>query len=79
MMTDKGRKPHIWDSVGYADHHLGQYEQVAACYHRAVKLFRAQGDRCYEPTVLRHLGETHRAAGAERRPPHLAAGAASVR
>ena len=31
---------HAWDSLGYAEHHVGNLAEGAACYQRAVSMFR---------------------------------------
>jgi tetratricopeptide (TPR) repeat protein len=53
----------VWDSLGYAEHHLGNLGEAAACYQRALSLHREAGDRFTEAQALTHLGETRRAAG----------------
>lgn len=50
---------HAWDSLGYAEHHLGNLAEAAACYRRALAIFREFGDRFNEADVLTHLGDTH--------------------
>ncbi len=56
-------KRNVWDSLGYAEHHLGNLAEAAACYQRALSLFRELGDRYNEAEILIHLGDTHHAAG----------------
>ena len=53
----------MWDSLGYAEHHLGNLGEAAACYQRALSLHREAGDRFTEAEALTHLGETRQAAG----------------
>jgi tetratricopeptide (TPR) repeat protein len=53
----------VWDSLGYAEHHLGNLGEAAACYQRALSLHREAGDRFTEAKALTHLGETRQAAG----------------
>jgi tetratricopeptide (TPR) repeat protein len=52
-----------WDSLGYAEHHLGNLAEAAACYRRAVDLHRESGYRRSEAEALTHLGDTRHAAG----------------
>ena len=53
----------VWDSLGYAEHHLGNLAEAAACYQRALSLYRESGDRFAEAEALTHLGDTRHAAG----------------
>jgi tetratricopeptide (TPR) repeat protein len=53
----------VWDSLGYAEHHLGNLGEAAACYQRALTLHREAGDRSTEAEALVHLGDTRQAAG----------------
>ena len=52
-----------WDSLGYAEHHLGDLAEATACYQRALSLYRESGDRFSEADALTRLGDTHHAAG----------------
>jgi tetratricopeptide (TPR) repeat protein len=52
-----------WDSLGYAEHHLGNLAQAAACYQNALGLHREYGARFGEAETLTHLGDTRQAAG----------------
>jgi tetratricopeptide (TPR) repeat protein len=52
-----------WDSLGYAEHHLGNFGEAAACYERALSIFRELGERRYEADALTSLGDTCLAAG----------------
>jgi tetratricopeptide (TPR) repeat protein len=52
-----------WDSLGYAEHHLGNLAEAAACYQRALSLKREANARFDEADTLTHLGDTHHAAG----------------
>jgi len=61
---DRIGQAHTWDSIGYAHHHLSQYRRAVACYTRALDLFRDLGDLTNQADVLRHLADTHQAAGA---------------
>ena len=53
----------MWDSLGYAEHHLGNLGEAAACYQQALSLHREAGDRFTEAEALAHLGETYQAVG----------------
>jgi tetratricopeptide (TPR) repeat protein/transcriptional regulator with XRE-family HTH domain len=54
---------HVWDSIGYAEHHLGNFARAAACYQHALSLHRESGYRFNEAVALNHLGDTREAAG----------------
>ena len=58
-----GSRAAAWDSLGYAEHHLGNLAEAAACYQRALSLYRESGDRFREADTLTHLGDTRHAAG----------------
>jgi tetratricopeptide (TPR) repeat protein len=59
----RGVEGYAWDSLGYAEHYLGNLDEAAACYQRALRLSQENGDRFFEATVLTHLGDTRHAAG----------------
>jgi tetratricopeptide (TPR) repeat protein len=52
-----------WDTIGYAEHHQGNLAEAAACYRRALSIFRQAGARLDEAAALTHLGDTLQAAG----------------
>jgi tetratricopeptide (TPR) repeat protein len=52
-----------WDSLGYAEHNLGNLAEAAACYQRALSMYREDGARVCEAETLTHLGDTRHAAG----------------
>jgi tetratricopeptide (TPR) repeat protein len=56
-------RANIWDSLGYAHHHLGDHERATACYRQALTTFRDIGDRHSEALALDHLGDTEHATG----------------
>jgi len=53
----------VWDSLGYAHHHLGNHHDAAVCYQRSIDLYRDYGARYDEATTLARLAESHRATG----------------
>lgn len=60
VMSEIGaREPqaHVWDSIGYAEHHFGNLPE-AACYERALGICREFGGPWEEATFLTHLGDT---------------------
>lgn len=52
-----------WQSLGYAEDQSGDHLAAAACYQRALGLFRELGDRYSRATVLTQLGDAQHAAG----------------
>jgi tetratricopeptide (TPR) repeat protein len=48
---------------GYAEHHLGNLSEAAACYQRALGIARELGHRRNEADTLTRLGDTHHAVG----------------
>ncbi|WP_213005884.1 AfsR/SARP family transcriptional regulator [Paractinoplanes toevensis] len=52
-----------WDSIGYAHHHLSEYDLAADAYRTALAMARRAEDRYLEATLLTHLGDTCVAAG----------------
>ncbi|MDG4771376.1 helix-turn-helix domain-containing protein [Solwaraspora sp. WMMD792] len=52
-----------WDSIGFANHRLGRHSDAVDCYQRALRLYRASGNRFFEAATLTHLGHAHLAAG----------------
>jgi tetratricopeptide (TPR) repeat protein len=53
----------VWDTLGCAEHHLGNLAEAADCYQRALNIFRETGGRLYEADTLNHLGDTRHTAG----------------
>jgi tetratricopeptide (TPR) repeat protein/transcriptional regulator with XRE-family HTH domain len=53
----------VWDTLGYIDHHLGDFAGAAAHFDVALDLCRDNGDRCTEAVILIHAGDARRAAG----------------
>jgi tetratricopeptide (TPR) repeat protein len=51
------------DSLGYAHHRMGGYEEAATRYRQAAELFGTLGDQRYQATVLNRLADTSDAAG----------------
>ncbi|MFI2347935.1 AfsR/SARP family transcriptional regulator [Streptomyces sp. NPDC019443] len=50
---------HIFHTIGYAQHHLGQYAEAADCFEHALELIRRVGGLPWaEATTLMHLGDT---------------------
>jgi tetratricopeptide (TPR) repeat protein len=54
---------YVWDSVGYAEYHLGNLAEAVACYQRALGPYQETGDLFQEADTLTRLGDTHHAAG----------------
>jgi DNA-binding SARP family transcriptional activator/tetratricopeptide (TPR) repeat protein len=63
LSAEIGLRSCAWDSLGYAEHHLGNLAEAAACYERALSLSREFGDRLGDAEILTHLGDNHHAAG----------------
>lgn len=51
-----------WDSLGYAEHKLGNLTEAADCHRRALGIVRELGDRYDEAEFLTHLGDVCHAA-----------------
>jgi tetratricopeptide (TPR) repeat protein len=60
---DRHGEAGAWDSLGYAHHHLAEYDEAVNCYRQPLALDRGFGDRYGETEILGHLGDTHLAAG----------------
>src|SRR5262249_46204107 len=52
-----------WDSLGYAQHHLGEFDEALVCFGHALRIYRSVCDRYLEADTLVHIGDTHHAAG----------------
>lgn len=52
-----------WDSLGYAHHHLGQFEAAVDCFQHALGLYSNLGDRSGLADTLVHLGDAQQSAG----------------
>ena len=51
------------DTLGYIYHHLRRYPEAINCYENSFGLQRERGDHYNQAVVIRHLGDTHYAAG----------------
>ncbi|MGW3283879.1 AfsR/SARP family transcriptional regulator [Streptomyces sp. NPDC001002] len=51
------------DSIGWAQHLLGRYDAAVERFETAIGLYRELDNRYLEADTLRHLGDSHRAAG----------------
>ena len=51
------------DSLGYAEHKLGNLTQAADCHRRALAIVRELGDRYDEAEFITHLGDVCYTAG----------------
>jgi len=58
-----GREYHVWDTLGYIEHHLGDFAQAAAHFEHALDLSRDHGDRLVEGSVQSHAGDALQDAG----------------
>nr|WP_239135428.1 BTAD domain-containing putative transcriptional regulator [Streptomyces sp. SID12488] len=54
---------HVWDTLAFAHHHLGNLARARLCYERAIRLLRAGGDRYNEAGSINRLGDTLALAG----------------
>ena len=54
---------HTWDSLGYAEQHLGNAGAATACFERALAIFRELGERFYEADTLANLADTRNGGG----------------
>jgi tetratricopeptide (TPR) repeat protein len=55
---DRDSEAGTWDSIGYACHHLGDYQQAVVSYQNALELARAIGNSHLEADILDHLSNT---------------------
>jgi tetratricopeptide (TPR) repeat protein len=55
-------QPRAWDSLGYAEHHLGHLDRATACYQHALGILRDLGDLFGQADPLGRLGDTRAAA-----------------
>ena len=62
-LGDRLGQAETWDSLAYANHHLGRHGRAIECYQTAVDLYREFDDRYNEADTLVSLGDAHRAAG----------------
>jgi DNA-binding SARP family transcriptional activator/tetratricopeptide (TPR) repeat protein len=58
-----GREYHVWDTLGYIEHHLGDFAQAAAHFERALEQSRDHGDRLTEGSIQSHAGDARHDAG----------------
>jgi tetratricopeptide (TPR) repeat protein len=54
-----------WDTLGYAQIGLGEVDQAAGSYHRAVDLYLQHGAPVWAAESLRRLGDVFQRAGRE--------------
>lgn len=52
-----------YDSIGYAQHHLGHYSEAIISYQRSLDLKREVGERQGEANTSNHLGDTYHVLG----------------
>jgi tetratricopeptide (TPR) repeat protein len=69
-LGDRAGEAHAWDSLGYAEHQLGNFTKAADCYRQALTLFRELGDRYQQADTLRNLADTCRSSGDPARARH---------
>jgi DNA-binding SARP family transcriptional activator len=53
----------VWDTLGYIEHHLGNFAKAAADFERSLALVRDEGDRRLEAATLTHVGDARHAGG----------------
>jgi tetratricopeptide (TPR) repeat protein len=53
----------ICNSLGYTEYRAGDLAEAAACYDRALSIFRTVGDRWGQADTLTNLGDIRRAVG----------------
>jgi tetratricopeptide (TPR) repeat protein len=52
-----------WDSIGFAQHHLGRHNQARESYRRALALARHAGNAFLQAEILTHLADTEQITG----------------
>ncbi|NKE60068.1 tetratricopeptide repeat protein [Lentzea sp. PSKA42] len=55
--------PGMLDTLGYIEHHRGNYTAALTHYHAALDMSEDSGDRYMLAEALTHLGDTHEAMG----------------
>ena len=63
QLGDRLGEADSWHSLGRAHHHLGQHDEAAASYDRALGIFRELGQHYREAEALDHLGDARHASG----------------
>jgi DNA-binding SARP family transcriptional activator/tetratricopeptide (TPR) repeat protein len=61
---EHGAEANIWDTLGYANLHLGHHDEAIACYRRAIELDRRIDNRVNESDRHRQIGDVHFERGA---------------
>jgi tetratricopeptide (TPR) repeat protein len=61
--TPTPNKRCTWNGIGFARHHLGQFDRAVDCHQRAIELYLALGDRIGEVEALIRLGNATYATG----------------
>jgi tetratricopeptide (TPR) repeat protein len=54
---------YVWDTLGYAELHAGNFARAAAHFEFALRICREDGDRSVEAHILTHVGDARNAAG----------------
>jgi tetratricopeptide (TPR) repeat protein len=62
-LGDRHGEAATWDSLGFAQHQLGEHQQALASYRNALQIHRELREDYDESLVLDHLGDTYRACG----------------
>jgi tetratricopeptide (TPR) repeat protein len=62
-ITSRPHEGQVWDTLGFAHHHLGHHAKAVACYRRAVQILDDHGYLYNKAVTLTWAGEAYRAAG----------------
>jgi tetratricopeptide (TPR) repeat protein len=54
---------YVWDTLGYIEQHLGNFDRAAANFEVALDLCRDFGSRVNEAEILTHVGDARHAVG----------------
>jgi DNA-binding SARP family transcriptional activator/Tfp pilus assembly protein PilF len=60
-LGSRSDEAYVWNTTGYAHHHLGRYALAIECYQRALRL--GEGNHYENGRTLTSLGDSYQAAG----------------
>jgi len=63
VVGDRDGEVGAWETLGDAQHHLGNEAEAFACYRRSIGMYRELGEQYLEAETLTHLGDRHHDTG----------------